>query len=153
MAKAPAPAASWHQLAVPDARCRARWARGTDATGWAECGRQWDAVAIDSCTLGLDALVAMRVGTRSGYPVLADLLRDLLYVMVAPGTGACAAEVPGVRVLSAGRYLLMPTTGHGSISAHWISAPRTTPLRLVDVGQLTHHLIALTDAAHERAVQ
>lgn len=74
------------------------------------------------------------------------------YVMVAPGTGAAAAEVPGVRELSAGRYLLIPTTGHGSVSAHWISAPRTTdPLRLVDVRRLTHHLLALTDAAHGRA--
>lgn len=151
MAKAAA-VPTWHKLAQPTALRRAAWARGDDRTRWATCGWSWDAVAITPMSLGLDALVAMRAGARSGYPVLGDRLRDAVYVMVASGTGEALAEVPGTRVLGRGRLLLMPCTEHGTPSAHWISAPKEEPALLVRADRLTTHLRELTTPiTHERA--
>ncbi|MFJ3164327.1 hypothetical protein [Streptomyces kanasensis] len=140
-AKTSAP--TWHQLAQPSYRLRAQWARGDDRTHWVACGRTWDAVAICSMSRGLDALVAMQVGPRRGYPVLADHLRDQLYVLVPPGTGHTAAGLPGVRVLGDGFQLLMPTGQHGSPVAHWISPPRESIPPLIHPDRLTQHLRAL----------
>jgi hypothetical protein len=96
----------------------------------------------------------MQLGPKAGYRVLADRLRDELYVLVAPGTAAAAAEVPGVHVLGRGRQLLMPTTDHGTFCAHWISARQSSPL-LVPADQLVTALRELTDPTclpHETAV-
>lgn len=141
---------TWHRLAQPSDQLRAQWMRGGDRTHWVACGRTWDAVAISPISRGLDALVAMRVGPRRGYPVLADHLRDHLYVLVPPGTGRAAAGVPGVRVLGDGFQLLMPAGQRSSLVAHWVSPPRTAPpLLLVHPDRLIHHLRALARAAEK----
>ncbi|MEU3204100.1 hypothetical protein ABZ702_09440 [Streptomyces cyaneofuscatus] len=137
----------WHRLAQPNDHLRALLGGSVDRTRWVACGHSWDAVAISPMAVGLEALVAMRVGPRSGYPVLADHLRDQLYVLVPPGTGSAAAGLPGVRVLGAGFQLLMPTGEHGTLVAHWVSPPRGTPSPLVRPDRLAHHLRALTGAA------
>ncbi|MFI5987079.1 hypothetical protein ACIBEA_40220, partial [Streptomyces sp. NPDC051555] len=103
---------TWYSLVEVTGQRRALWARGTDHTRWAHCGAEWDAVAISPLSLGLEALVALGLGAGSGYPVLADRVRGILYVMVPPGEGAVAATVPGVRALSVGDQLLMPCTDH-----------------------------------------
>jgi hypothetical protein len=113
-----------------------------------ECGRSWDAIAISPITPGLDALAAMHLGVRSGYPVLADLVRDIVYVLVPPGTGSTATGLPGVRMLSTGTQLLLPATDHGTPAAHWISPPLDVPPRLVRPDRLTHHLRAPARAEH-----
>ncbi|MFE4056683.1 hypothetical protein ACFXP3_10365 [Streptomyces sp. NPDC059096] len=149
-AKTSAP--TWHRLAQPSERLRAQWVRGDDRTHWVACGRTWDAVAISPIPLGLDALVAMRVGPRRGYPVLADHLRDQLYVLVPPGTGhTAAAGLPGVRALGDGFQLLMPVGQHGSPAAHWISPPRAVPPPLIRPDRLTHHLRALARGLQKAA--
>jgi hypothetical protein len=137
------PTPTWHRLAQPTDRLRALWVRGSDRTRWVSCGQSWDAVAISPISRGLDALVAMQVSPRRGYPVLADHLRDQLYVLVPPGTGRAAAGLPGVRVLGDGFQLLMPATEHGSPTAHWVSPPCEGPARLIHPDRLTHHLRAL----------
>ncbi|WP_331745945.1 hypothetical protein [Streptomyces sp. NBC_00872] len=133
---------AWHRLARPSDRLRAQWVRGDDRTHWVACGRTWDAVAVSPMSRGLDTLVAMRVGPRPGYPVLADHLRDQLYILVPPGTGHTAAGLPGVRVLGRGVQLLMPVSEHGNPAAHWVSPPRAVPPLLIRPDRLTHHLRA-----------
>ncbi|MEU1895758.1 hypothetical protein [Streptomyces pristinaespiralis] len=145
-------ASPWHRLARPTDRRRALWGRGSDSTRWVECGGHWDAVAITPMVRGLDALAAMRLGPRSGYPVLADVVRDVLYVLVPSGTGNAAASLPGVRVLTTGNQLLLPATDHGTPAAHWISPPREVSPRLVRADRLTRHLRALTGVHEEAAV-
>ncbi|MGW3414603.1 hypothetical protein [Streptomyces sp. NPDC000888] len=137
---------TWHRLAQPSVRLREQWVRGLDRTRWAACGRTWDAVAITPIALGLDALVALRVSPRRGYPVLADYVRDQLYVMVPPGTGGAAAGMPGVRVLSDGHQLLLPNTRHGTSAAYWVSPPLGDSPALVRPDRLTHHLRVLARA-------
>ncbi|MEU2098722.1 hypothetical protein ABZ741_21575 [Streptomyces globisporus] len=141
---------TWHRLAQPSDRLRAQWVRGDDRTRWVACGRTWDAVAVP-IPRGLDALVAMRVSPRRGYPVLADHLRDQLYVLVPPGSGGAAAGLPGVRVLSDGFQLLMPAGQHGSPVAHWVSPPRNGAPPLIRPDRLTHHLRALARDQQEAA--
>lgn len=115
------------------------------------CGQTWDAVAISPISHGLDALAAMRVSPRRGYPVLADHLRDQLYVLVPRGTGHQAAGLPGVRVLGDGFQLLMPAAEHGSAVAHWVSPPREVPPPLIRPDRLTHHLRALARDSQKAA--
>ncbi|WP_229839722.1 hypothetical protein [Streptomyces rubiginosohelvolus] len=127
-----------------------QWRHRPEHTRWQACGQSWDAVAITPISLGLAALTALRLSPRRGYPVLADHLRDCLYVMVPPGTGSAAAGLPGVRVLSDGHQLLIPHPGTGSPAAHWVSAPGAETT-LVRPDRLTHHLRALADAAKPKA--
>jgi hypothetical protein len=143
MAQSAKTTSTWHRLAQPTDRLRVQWVRGDERTHWVECGRSWDAVAISPISRGLDALVAMHVGPRRGYPVLADHLRDQLYVLVPPGTGHAAAGLSGVRVLGAGFQLLMPTGQQGNPVAHWVSPPRESPPPLIRPDRLTGHLRAL----------
>ncbi|CAL9677795.1 hypothetical protein SUDANB105_08106 (plasmid) [Streptomyces sp. enrichment culture] len=151
MAQSVKPSVStWHRLAQPSDRIRAQWVRGGERTRWAACGQNWDAVAITPIALGLDALVALRISPRRGYPVLADHLRDQLYVLVPPGTGRAAAGLPGVRVLSDGHQLLVPQTAYGTPAAYWISPPRDgSPLVRPD--RLAHHLRVLVRADQPKA--
>ncbi|MEU4898866.1 hypothetical protein AB0B12_42020 [Streptomyces sp. NPDC044780] len=144
-------AAAWYRVAQPTSRRRALWIHGGDRTRWAACGCAWDAVAITPIQLGLDALAAMRLGVDSGYPVLVDQIRGVLYVLVPPGTGAAVIGLPGVRVLSTGSQLLIPVTEHGTPAAHWISPPRRSRPRLVPTGRLTMHLRGLMAPACEGA--
>ncbi|MEV6133218.1 hypothetical protein AB0M05_41570 [Streptomyces violaceusniger] len=141
LATAHKPAAlAWYRVAQPTSRRCALWTHGDDRTRWAACGCAWDAVAITPIQLGLDALAAMRLGVASGYPVLADQVRDVLYVLVPPGTAAAATDLPGVRVLSTGSQLLIPVTEHGTPAAHWISPPHRSRPRLVPADRITTHL-------------
>ncbi|MFC8223548.1 hypothetical protein ACFUTY_35955 [Streptomyces sp. NPDC057362] len=133
---------TWSSKADVDDLLRERWRSTVCRTDWAHCGRQWDAVAVE-LQRGLEALDALGLGLRRGYPVLADYLSNRLYVMVDPGTGHVCRDVPGVRVLSAGSQVLVPVSGAGTGAAHWVSAPRAG--RLVDSGKLATALLRLVD--------
>jgi hypothetical protein len=102
-AKAEKPATpTWHELAaVTDAK-RRLWLRSRSRTGWPVCGREWDVVVVEPMAAGLEALAAMRAGTRRGYQVLADHLSDRLYVAVPADSGDTFEDIPRVRVLPAG---------------------------------------------------
>ncbi|GAA1011579.1 hypothetical protein ACFQWA_27835 [Streptomyces thermogriseus] len=132
------PAPTWHQFALPSDQTRALWANGRERTWWAECGRDWDAVAISPLALGLEVLDSMRLNPRDGYPVLADYLNGKVYVLVPPGTGHKTAR-KGVRVLTLGSYLLLPQTAHGTMAAYWLS-PLRRKSPLVCPEQLARHL-------------
>ncbi|WP_406390215.1 hypothetical protein OG806_49510 [Streptomyces sp. NBC_00882] len=131
---------TWSSKADPDGRVRERWHRADCRTDWAQCGREWDVVAVE-LGRGLDALDALRLGLHRGYPVLADYLTNRLYVMVEPGTGHVCRDLPGVRVLSTGAQVLVPVSGAGSAAAHWVSPPRAS--RLVDSGKLATALLRM----------
>jgi hypothetical protein len=147
-------APSWHAQAEVTEERRMRWRRGENSTGWTPCGRDWDVLAIRPLNLGLEALTAMRLSPRRGYPVLADHVRDTLYVMVEPGTGATAVGAPGVRVLSAGAELLVPYAADGSPCAHWVSPPRDSPPPLLRADRIRDALqrLTATPACCERAL-
>lgn len=147
----PQAAPTWYSLAQVTGPRRALWARGTDHTRWAKCGADWDAVAIAPLSLGLDALVGLGLDAVAGYPVLADRVRGILYVLVPAGDGAIAAAVPGMRALTKGDELLMPCTDHGTPSAHWISPPRAPVPPMVPAGRLAAQLQDLV-AERRRAV-
>ncbi|MFI2077532.1 hypothetical protein [Streptomyces triculaminicus] len=136
-------AAGWVALAVPDDRKRESWARAADGGQFEACGVRWDAVAIQPMTLGLQALDRMRMDPRSGCPVLADHARDELYVMVVPRTFP-RTRLPGVRLLSHGAHLGMPTTRQGTEAADWLSAPKVDHPPLVRADQLFRALKELT---------
>ncbi|MER7764979.1 hypothetical protein [Streptomyces sp. NPDC097619] len=114
----------------------AQWRTAPCGSGWVPCGRDWDAVAISPVLRGLNALTALRLSPRRGYPVLADHIGGVLYVMVPPGTGHLAAGVPGVRVLSTGAEVVVPWGPQGSPGAHWVSPPREDPPPLVRADKL-----------------
>ncbi|MGW6744814.1 hypothetical protein ACWGDX_29455 [Streptomyces sp. NPDC055025] len=146
-------ARTWHELAaVTDAK-RRLWLRGRNRTGWTVCGREWDAVAVEPMAAGLDALAAMRAGTRRGYQVLADHLSDRLYVAVPAGTGHAFTGIPGVRVLSSGHQLLTPSTPQdGTAAADWVSHPRgDRPPALIAADRFAAHLRELVCAARAEA--
>ncbi|MBC9730546.1 hypothetical protein [Streptomyces sp. TRM68367] len=153
-AKATKPAApTWHELAaVTDAK-RKLWLLSRSHTGWAVCGREWDAVAVEPMAAGLDALAAMRAGTRRGYQVLADHLSDRLYVAVPADSGTAFAGIPGVRVLSSGHQLLTPSTPQdGTAAADWVShPPGDAPPALVAADRFAAHLRELASAARAEA--
>ncbi|MFK4070412.1 hypothetical protein [Streptomyces sp. NPDC029674] len=144
---------TWHDLAQPSIGKQARWGRGLERTRWASCGKEWDAVAITPMKRGLNVLTALRIGPRRGALVLADHLRDTLYVMVEPGTGDVLAGLPGVRVLSGGSELLMPTTyGDTTAAADLISHPRIgEPPALIPTDRLAQALRDLPADAPEEA--
>ncbi|MEU9189437.1 hypothetical protein AB0D14_33830 [Streptomyces sp. NPDC048484] len=153
-AKATKPATpAWHELAaVTDAK-RRLWQRSRNRTGWAVCGREWDMVAVEPMAAGLDALTAMGAGTRRGYQVLADHLSNRLYVAVPPDSAGAFEDIPGIRVLSGGHQLLIPSTPQdGTTAADWISHPRRgTPPALVAADRFAAHLRELTSPAHAKA--
>lgn len=136
--------ASWCSLATPAAPKRALWFRGVDSTRWAPCGITWDTVAITPMTAGLRALDTCELSTQAGHPVLGDHLSNLLYVLVVPGS-ADASGLPGVRVLGAGRHVLMPSAG-GTAAADWLSPPYENPPALVDGEQFVGTLREQLDA-------
>jgi hypothetical protein len=86
-------ATTWSPLATPDAGRRESWMKAGDPTRWAACGRQWDAVAITPLAMGLEALDRMDLSSRCGYPVLADHIRGVLYVLVPSGADV-GADLP-----------------------------------------------------------
>ncbi|MFF1560945.1 hypothetical protein [Streptomyces sp. NPDC058279] len=148
-AMTPKSATTWHeQAAVSDQRLQ-RWRFGFGGAGWVHCGQSWDALAISPITLGLDALSALRLSPRSGYPVLADHVRGVLYVMVAPGTATSVENPPRARGLSVGHHLLVPYAEPGTPSAHWVSAPREEPPLLLRADLISSVLVRLTSATHD----
>ncbi|MYT20275.1 hypothetical protein GTW69_08225 [Streptomyces sp. SID7760] len=73
---------------------------------------------------GLAALDALGVPVEDGHSVLADHSRQELIVVVEDGWVHLWEDVPGVRVLSLGSWLLVPVPGTvGSFAAHWLSCP------------------------------
>jgi hypothetical protein len=144
-------ASSWSSKLSVDDQTGKQWARGADRTRWIPCGWSWDAAAVTPMIWGLQALDGLGLDLLGGYGVLADRLRDTVYVMVPTGTGAPLAEVPGVRVLSSGRHLLVPQTRHGTYCSHWISEPGRT-LRLVPPDPLAASLTELACARGKAAV-
>ncbi|WP_369228856.1 ATP-binding protein [Streptomyces sp. R21] len=135
------PTRTWRDAAQVTTEKQAQWRRGRRRTDFAACGTAWDAVSIAPMETAWSALDAMRLGLRRGYPVLADHLREVAYVLVPPGSGTAFADLPGVRVLSAGDFLLMPRTpGESTAVADWISAPRDDPPTLVCADRLASHL-------------
>jgi hypothetical protein len=138
-------ATGWVALAVPDDRKRESWAKAKagDRGRFEACGVRWDAVAIQPMALGLQALDRMHMDPHSGCPVLADHTRDELYVMVVPRTFP-RTRLPGVRLLSHGMHLVMPTTRQGAEAANWLSEPKIDHPPLVRADQLFRALKELT---------
>ncbi|MEU6285008.1 hypothetical protein [Streptomyces sp. NPDC047028] len=125
MAKSPKTAPTWAALHVPDDKTsnRLRTAR-VGSTRLVECGGGRDAVVISPLQRGLAALDALGVPVTAGQSVLADHWSQELIVVVEDGWAHLWEEVPGVRVLSLGSWLLMPVPGaEGSLAAHWLSCP------------------------------
>ncbi|MFE9851441.1 hypothetical protein ACFYPN_21985 [Streptomyces sp. NPDC005576] len=147
-------APGWRELATVTDAQRIRWRGHRARTRWAECGRAWDAVAVEPMTAGLDALTAMGAGTRDGYRVLVDHLRDRLYVLVPTGSRDVFAGIPKVRVLSVGHQLLAPIVPQdGTAAADWISHPDTgTPSALVAAAPFADRLRELTALSCTTAV-
>ncbi|MER7938816.1 MULTISPECIES: hypothetical protein [unclassified Streptomyces] len=144
---------TWHDLAAATDKKRDLWlqtgARVLNHTEFVACGLDWNAVAVRPIQRGLDALVALQLDTRHGYRVLADHLRDELYVLVPVGNADDFTGLPGVRVLSRGHQLLMPRTPeHTSQVADWVGTPGET-LALVDPERLAARLQDLAAALYE----
>lgn len=136
------PAPTWHDLAALTDSKRAHWIRGRNHTEFVACGENWQAVAVKPIQLGLDALAAMRIGTRRGYLIVADHLTGVLYVMVPLGSADQFADISGVRVLGRGHQLLMPRTAYDSgAAADWVGIPHDldAPV-LVDTDRLAARL-------------
>ncbi|MBP5942578.1 hypothetical protein [Streptomyces acidiscabies] len=127
------PPPTWHHLADPTPEKHLLWRRTrANLTEFVPCGTNWDAVCVHPLLYGLDALAALGLSTRRGYWIVADHLRDQLYVLVQPGHARLFTGLDGIRVLGLGHQILMPSaSSHGSQAADWIGTPRTTPL-LVD---------------------
>ncbi|WP_409240594.1 hypothetical protein [Streptomyces sp. PA5.6] len=136
------PAPTWHELAKATADKELRWQRARMRTQWLACGTGWDVVSVEPMAAGLDALTAMGAGTRRGYWVIADHLRDRLYAAVPAGAGDLFADIGGVRLLSQGHQLLIPSTYMDTtLSADWISHPHTSkPPALLDAARFAAHL-------------
>ncbi|MEV6048798.1 hypothetical protein [Streptomyces xanthochromogenes] len=146
--------ATWSDLGQITDDKREWWRRQSGRTDWMACGVTWDAVSISPMPVGLAALSAARTDPRGGYMVLADHVKNVLYVLVPPGTGNACEGIVGVRVLSRGYQLLVPERPeHSTIAADWISHPAgDKPARLVQAEQFAAHLRDLTTPTHERAV-
>ncbi|MFF2548360.1 hypothetical protein ACFVUY_38185 [Kitasatospora sp. NPDC058063] len=119
------PAATWSALVTPDEAMvhDARHLTTRSSTALTACGVGWDAVVVAPLHRGLAALDVLAVPLDAGLPVLADYARSELAVLVEPGTGHMAAGAPGVRVLTRGSWLLVPTRGRGVLAAAWLSGP------------------------------
>jgi hypothetical protein len=115
----------WSALVEPDEQIvhESQYMATSSAAELTECGLTWDAVVVAPLQRGLLALDALAVPVDAGLPVLADFTRYELVVLVEPGTGRAVAGLPGVRVLSQGSWLLVPTRGQGELAAVWLSGP------------------------------
>ncbi|MFD4535591.1 hypothetical protein ACFWNL_38925 [Kitasatospora sp. NPDC058397] len=119
------PAATWSALAEPDEAMvhDSRHLTTRSSTALTECGVGWDVVVVAPLHRGLAALDTLGVPLNAGLPVLADYARSELAVLVEPGTGRTVADVPGVRILARGSWLLIPVRGRGVLAAAWLSGP------------------------------
>jgi hypothetical protein len=133
----------WAQLLAPDEQAVQRMRYASDqATTLAACGVSWDAVVVAPLQRGLAALDVLGLPVDGGYPVLADYTRCELIAQVTAGTGAACADLPGVRVLARGAWLLVPTGPHGAYCASWLSAPDPFAERYVDALALRTAVLA-----------
>ncbi|MFF0487240.1 hypothetical protein [Streptomyces sp. NPDC004435] len=126
MAKSQTPVTPmWAALHVPDDNTLARLrGAGIGSTWFIACGGGRDAVVISPLQRGLAALDELGVPVEDGHSVLADHSRQELIVVVEDGWAHLWEDVPGVRVLSLGSWLLVPAPGtEGSFAAHWLSCP------------------------------
>lgn len=126
MAKSQTPVTpTWAALHVPDDHTLARLrGAGTGSTRFVACGGGRDAVVISPLQRGLAALDSLGVPVEDGHSVLADHSRQELIVVVEDGWSHLWEDVPGVRVLSLGAWLLVPSVAaEGSFAAHWLSCP------------------------------
>ncbi|MFF3460436.1 hypothetical protein ACFYXH_40400 [Streptomyces sp. NPDC002730] len=116
---------TWAALLVPDDNTLARLrAARSGATRFVQCGGGRDAVVISPLQRGLAALDALTLPVEDGHTVLADHSRQELIVVVEDGWMHLWEEIPGVRVLSLGAWLLVPVPGSdGSFAATWLSRP------------------------------
>ncbi|WP_086708920.1 hypothetical protein [Streptomyces antimycoticus] len=117
---------TWAALLDLDTNTHARLRdAGSGATRFVQCGDGRDAVVITPLQRGLAALDALRLPVEHGHAVLADHSRQELIVIVEEGWTHLWEEARGVRVLSCGDWLLVPTPGFdGSYAATWLSRPR-----------------------------
>ncbi|MFD3715972.1 hypothetical protein [Streptomyces sp. NPDC058677] len=137
----------------PDAEMERRLsAGGTSATALTAAGTSWDAVVVAPLERGLAALDALDVPLDAGYGVYADYRRQELIVHVAPGTAAAGvADVQGVRVLSRGSWVLMPTNDDGTWEAATLSRPTGFRPRYVDPARLCAAVLAADEERGARA--
>jgi hypothetical protein len=134
---------AWADLIEPDPQTRERLRRATDrATTLAACGVRWDAVVIAPLQRGLAALDVLGLPTGGGYRVLADYTRHELIALVPAGTGTACTSVPGIRVLTRGTWLLIPTGPHGARCAVWLSPPHPDTAQYVDALALRKAVLA-----------
>ncbi|GAA3760765.1 hypothetical protein [Streptomyces tremellae] len=142
---------SWHEIAQLTDQRRAQWERGTARTYWAACGLTWDAVVVAPIPRALDALDALELDPRRGYPVLADYLRNRLYILVPAGTSRAVEGIDRCRALTRGAHLLLPERGHGTPSSCWLS-PLRADSPLIPADSLARHLRSPhpTDRPEER---
>ncbi|MEW1616501.1 hypothetical protein [Streptomyces sp. NPDC088744] len=134
--------ASFHD--PDDEMARRLRAGGLSATALTAAGASWDAVVIAPLERGLAALDALDVPLDSGFGVYADYRRYELIVHVAPGTAADeVSDVQGVRVLSRGSWVLMPTNGDGTWEAATLSRPSGFRPRYVDPVRLCAAVLAV----------
>ncbi|MFJ2833577.1 hypothetical protein ACIPC1_39570 [Streptomyces sp. NPDC087263] len=146
-------APTWPELAAESEIKKGQWVRGRNYTEFVPCGLEWDAVSVRPLELGVDVLVAMRIGTRRGYAIVADHLRGVLYVLVPPGSGDLFADIPCVRVLGRGHQLLVPRSAQDSSpAADWVGTPGDVDkLVLVPADRLAARLQELAPAYEEAA--
>ncbi|GAA3372026.1 hypothetical protein GCM10017744_101840 [Streptomyces antimycoticus] len=129
----------WPVLVEPEEATRSSWDSSPYVTRLVDCGLEWDAVIITPLERGLAALTRLGLPMDRGYPVLADYVRQELIVHVPAGTARrCTAQ--GIRSLTTGSWLLMPTSQRGSSSATWLSPPHPTRPQFVDPGELSDAL-------------
>ncbi|NGN68439.1 hypothetical protein G5C51_31650 [Streptomyces sp. A7024] len=110
---------------------------GPSGTVLAAAGETWDAMVIAPLERGLAALDRLDVPFEAGYGVVADYWRHELIVHVTPHAAATTKPVvQGLRTLSSGSWVLMPTNDDGTWQAACLSRPSTASPRNIDADQL-----------------
>jgi hypothetical protein len=146
---------SWAAYLEPDAETAAHYSHaGPGATQLTACGEGWDAVVIAPLERGLAALDALDLPPDVGHPVIADYSRCELIVQVPAGTAHRCAGIQGVRPLSRGSWLLVPTretADAGTWLAAWLSPPSGLATRYVDPASLREALLTADEERVARA--
>lgn len=113
---------SWGALLTTDSETESRLHTG--GRGYlARCGAGRDAVVMP-LERGLAVLDVLELPVQDGYAVIADRLRQELIVVVDDGWAHLWEDADGVRVLTAGSWLLVPAPGaDGTMASSWLSQP------------------------------
>ncbi|MGK4586096.1 hypothetical protein [Kitasatospora sp. HPMI-4] len=141
----------WAVLREPDAWTvhRMRYACEHHAV-LVPCGDAWDAVVVAPLERGLAALDVLGLPLEDGYGVLADYARRELVVQVPLGGAVGLAGLEGVRVLSAGSWLLVPANRlQCHYAATWLSGMGEYGSSYLDPAELREALIE-ADATRAR---